>query len=269
MIRTVRPMSLLTYDSSARVPCWTGETETAVLAFSTRLGGISVAPWDSLNLGQSCGDDPRAVAENRRRLIQQLGLDPERLATAGQVHGVRVVRVTQPGLHPDCDALVTTEPGLTIAVTAADCMPIVCIARGAVAVAHSGWRGTAAGMPGAVLAAVCAAAGVGPESVHVHLGPSIRACCYRVGDDVAEAFPEAARMRIDGAWHVDLAAAARLQLFNGGARPEHVADLAQCTACHPARYFSHRRDAGKTGRLWAMTALRNSGTHIAGRGDGV
>lgn len=269
MIHTAPPMCSLRYDSRANVPCWTGDPPGALLAFSTRLGGISVAPYDSLNLGNSTGDDPGAVTGNRRRLLEHLDLDPQRLATAGQVHGVHVMRAREPGLHPDCDALVTTEPGLAIAVTAADCLPIVCIAPGAVAAAHSGWRGTALGMPRAVLDSVCAAAGVGPERVHVYLGPSIRACCYRVGDDVAEAFPEATRMRVDGACHVDLAAAARLQLLHGGARPEHVLDLAECTACHPERYFSHRRDAGTTGRLWAVVVLRDAGIRGSSRRDPV
>ncbi len=265
MIPTAFPMCSLAYDSAARVPCWMGETQGAVFAFSTRLGGISARPYDSLNLGRSTGDDPNAVTENRRRLLARLDLDPERLATAGQTHGARVARATEPVLHPDCDALVTTVSGLAIAVTAADCLPIVCIAPGAVAVAHSGWRGTAAGMPGAALEALCAASSAGPERVHCHLGPSIRACCYRVGDDVAEAFPDAARVRIDRAWHVDLATAARVQLIQGGVRPEHVSDVTQCTACHPDRYFSHRRDAGTTGRLWAVAALRDPGPRAAGR----
>ncbi len=269
MIPTALPMCSLAYDSAARVPCWIGETEAAVFAFSTRLGGTSARPYDSLNLGRSTGDDPDAVTENRRLLLDRLGLDPERLATAGQIHGVRAVRVSGPMLHPDCDALVTTVPGISLAVTAADCLPIVCIAPGAVAVAHSGWRGTAAGMPRSVLEAVCAAADVGPEQVHCHLGPSIRLCCYRVGDDVAKAFPDMASVRIDGAWHVDLATAARVQLIQSGVRPEHVADVAQCTACHPDRYFSHRRDAGMTGRLWAVAALRDHRTRGTIHGERV
>ena len=268
MIPTARPMASLRYDSTAPVPCWAVETAGAVLAFSTRLGGVSAKPYHSLNLGRSCGDDPAAVTENRRRLFAHLGLDPERLATAGQTHGIRVTRVHAPGLHPDCDALVTTLQGLALAVTAADCLPIAFVAGGAVGVAHSGWRGTAGGMPRATLDAVCAAAGVGPEQVHCHLGPSIRPCCYRVGDDVAEAFTDVARVRIDGSWHVDLATSARVQLIHGGARPEQITDVAECTACHGDRYFSHRRDAGTTGRLWAVVALRataNPGTTRGGR----
>lgn len=268
MIPTALPMGSLTYDSTAPVPCWTVEAPGAVLAFSTRLGGVSMAPCDSLNLGRSTGDDPDAVTENRRRLLTQLGLDPERLATAGQTHGTRVTQVHAPGLHPDCDALVTTVRGLALAVTAADCLPIAFVTKGAVGVAHSGWRGTSAGMPRVTLDAVCAAAGVGPEQVHCHLGPSIRPCCFRVGDDVAESFPDVARVRIDGSWHVDLATVARVQLIHGGVRPEKIADVAECTACLGDRYFSHRRDAGTTGRLWAVAALfapANPGATRGGR----
>ena len=246
------------YDSSARVPCWTCDGGRFVLAFSTRIGGVSAPPYHGLNLGRSTADDPAAVAENRRRLLESLDLEPTRLATAGQVHGARSARAETSAIYPDCDGLVTTVPGLAVAVTVADCMPIAYVAPGAVAVAHSGWRGTAAGMPRAALDSVCAAAGVGPDQVHVYLGPSIRSCCYQVGADVFDRFPAAARRRHDRSRHLDLATAARIELARAGVLPEHLVDLAECTACNPARYFSHRRDRGITGRQWAVAALRSA-----------
>src|SRR5262245_39271099 len=108
------------------VPAWRIERDRgAALAFSTRQGGVSEGPYQTLNLGRSTADRPEAVEENRRRLLASLDLDPHRLATAGQVHGIRVTRVTHPGLHAECDALVTTVPGLALAVTGADCLPLL------------------------------------------------------------------------------------------------------------------------------------------------
>src|ERR1043166_6725601 len=90
-----------TFDARLPVPCWTVPHERAVIAFSTRLGGVSASPYDSLNLGRSTADDPAPVPENPRRLLHALALDPERLATAGQVHGVRVAHATTPELHAE------------------------------------------------------------------------------------------------------------------------------------------------------------------------
>jgi YfiH family protein len=247
-----------TLDASAPVPLWRSTDRGAVLAASTRQGGVSRGPYHALNLGRSTADDPSAVAENRRRVLATLELAPDHLATAGQVHGARIVRVDAPGHAPDCDALLTTRPGLALAVTTADCMSILLATRGAVAVAHSGWRGTAAGMPAVALAAVCAAAGVGPEAVRVHLGPCIRACCYEVGEEVAGSFPEAAVRRGAGRPHLDLPRAAQLQLEAAGLPAAGFFDSGACTACDAGLYYSYRRDGAVTGRHWGVAALAGS-----------
>jgi hypothetical protein len=246
-----------TLDSRSALPAWRYPPARpgATLAFSTRRGGVSDGPYHSLNLGRSTGDRPEAVEENRRRLLAALGLDPVRLANAGQVHGTSVARVSAPGLHPACDALVTTTPGLALAVTAADCLPILYVAPGAVAAAHSGWRGTAEGAPEAALAAVCAAACVTPDAVTIHLGPCIRGCCYEVGPEVAARFPAAALRGAGAAVHLDLPTAARLRLIAAGAPAQAIHDTGACTACEPQAYFSHRRDRSLTGRHWGVVAL--------------
>ena len=245
-------------DSNSRLPAWrprVSEAE-AVLAFSTRRGGVSSPPFDTLNLGRSTEDRPEAVSDNRRRFLESLDLDPGSLATAGQVHGAAVAEVRHPGFHPGCDVLVTRAPGIALAVTAADCLPLILTARGAVAAAHSGWRGTVAGAPRAALDALCAAAAVQPSEVVVHLGPSIRSCCYRVGPEVARQFAASATVRHHDAWHLDLVAAASLQLIEAGVSAERIHQVPACTACDSAQYFSHRRDGARTGRHWAVAALR-------------
>ena len=248
-----------TLDADAAPPVWRRlpSPPGAILGFSTRRGGVSDGPYDSLNLGRSTDDRPESVDENRRRLLTRLGLDPVRYANAGQVHGTTVTRVAGPGLHPDCDALVTTIPGLALAVTAADCTPILYVAPGAIAAAHAGWRGTADGIPEATLAALCAAAGASPEAVSIHLGPCIRGCCYEVGPEVASRFPAAALRRAGPALRLDLPTAIRQRLLGAGAAADSIDDTGACTACDPGGYFSHRRDHGITGRQWGVVALRD------------
>src|SRR5260221_8377476 len=130
-----------TLDRGALVPLWRPRAATpgAVLLFSTRLGGVSPSPYDTMNLGRSTEDDPAAVTQNRERLLGAAGLSPTRLATAGQGPGAPGGEVTRPGHHPDCDALATRVPGTVLAVTTADCMSILYQGPGAVAAAHRGW----------------------------------------------------------------------------------------------------------------------------------
>jgi YfiH family protein len=245
-------------DHSAAVPTWrpAPADPACVLGFSTRKGGVSEPPWDTLNLGLSCGDRSESVLENRRRLLESQGLDPADLVTAGQVHGSIIRSVTRPGHEPGCDALLTVTRGVTLAVATADCMSLLYCVPGAVAAAHAGWRGAAAGLPRLTLHALCAAAGVQPREARVALGPCIRACCYEVGPDVASGFPASAVQVVAGHLHLDLPGVARLQLLEAGLPSDAFADTGACTACGRDGYFSHRRDAGRTGRQWGIAALR-------------
>ncbi|MFI5370028.1 MAG: peptidoglycan editing factor PgeF [Candidatus Eisenbacteria bacterium] len=245
---------------SLEPPLWRPASIPGVIAaFTTRQGGVSHPPYHALNLGRSTPDQPEAVEANRVRVLTSLGLEPARLATAGQVHGNTVTRVSAPGLHRECDALVTRAPGLPLAVSAADCLPILFVAPGAVAAAHAGWRGTAAGIPVAALEAVCDAAQVGAAEVSVHLGPCIRSCCYEVGAEVAARFPGMAVRRSGASIHLSIPDAARLQLLERGVLPGRVFDTGACTACEEFWYYSHRRDHGMTGRQWGLIALADDG----------
>jgi YfiH family protein len=251
------PNLMWTLESGSHPPLWRADPAPfgAAVACTTRRGGISSSPYHALNLGRSTADDPAAVAENRRRVLGRLGIPAQRLATAGQVHGARVERVTRPGHVAECDALVTTTRGLALAVTTADCMSLLYVAPGGAGAAHSGWRGTAEGMPAAALAALCAAAGCDPADVTVYLGPCIRSCCYEVGPEVASRFP-AEVVRADRPRpFLDLPAAARLQLVAAGLASTSFHDSGACTACQPDWYFSHRRDGLRSGRHWGIVAL--------------
>ncbi|NRF68946.1 peptidoglycan editing factor PgeF [Aquincola sp. S2] len=241
---------------------------------STRLGGVSAAPFDTLNLRPpglrgDAVDAPEAVAENQRRFAAALGATPVWL---DQVHGADVVRLTradlQPGRpHPRADAAISTEPGIGCAVLVADCLPVLLCDRAgrAVGAAHAGWRGLAGGVVEHTLAALCEAAGCAPDEVIAWLGACIGPRQFEVGADVLEAFgadsasPDPVRFvyrpRPDGAprWLANLPQLARDRLAAAGVKA--ISGGAWCTVEQPSRFFSFRRER-VTGRQAAAIALR-------------
>jgi YfiH family protein len=225
--------------------------------FSTRRGGTSPAPWDSLNLGGAVGDDPARVAANWRLLEASTGLA---FARVRQVHGARVVDA--PGPTPPCeeaDAVISRRAGVAACVAVADCVPVLLAdpATGAVAAVHAGWRGT---VDRAVAAAVgaLAAAGSRPQRLLAAIGPSIGPCCYEVSADLARRFEEAFGAgvvdRRRPTPHLDLWEANVRALGAAGVPPDRIERLGRCTACEARLFFSHRRDAGATGRQVAWIA---------------
>lgn len=226
---------------------------------SLRAGGVSAPPWASLNLGGAVGDDPAAVAENRARFTAALGARP---AWLQQVHGARVVRLhggAADAALPQADAAWTREPGVACAVLVADCLPVLMALRegSAVAAAHAGWRGLAAGVLEATVQALCAGTGAGAGDIVAWLGPCIGPRRFEVGADVLQACgtqdsPAAAacfsfRPRPDGSprWLAHLTRLARERLAGAGVSAVDEAGL--CTVEDASRFFSFRRD-GVTGR---------------------
>jgi len=213
--------------------------------FSDRLGGVSEGPYAALNLGLLTGDDRGRVAENRKRLYEAAGADPERVSWPRQVHGGRVVRAN--GRGEAADAIWTDERGRALVVVTADCLPVALVrleGTPALALVHVGWRGLLAGIVRAAVEALgggaCAAA----------VGPGIGACCYEVQDDVAEPVRAALGPRLVRDGQLDLPGAVERALRKAGVA--RVDRLGECTACHPERFFSHRRDGGVTGRQGAI-----------------
>lgn len=217
---------------------------------TTRTGGSSAPPYDENNLARHVGDDPEAVAANRRRLAADLGVD--RVQFMRQVHGASVAVVDHASDDDvaDADVLLTTTPGLAIAVLVADCVPVVLAARRAVAVVHAGRRGVVDGVVGAAVAAVRR---FDDGVIAAHIGPAICGRCYEVPaamhDDVVAMAPAARATTSAGTPGLDLPAAVRAQLLEARA---YGANPAPCTREDP-RYFSYRRD-GVTGRF-AMVAM--------------
>jgi YfiH family protein len=232
----------------------------ARVAFSTRLGGVSAAPFDSLNLGLLTEDEPTAVAANRRRLAAALGLAPDRVAFARQVHGTELIdhssaaggppgaglgsEVPRPGEVPEADGHVLSEPGTAALVFVADCLPVALSGPGGVAMLHCGRRGLATGIVTAGAEAVGATRAV--------IGPGIGPCCYEVGEEVLAAFAGLGEgVVVGGAGgsdrrHLDLPEVARRLLAESGVEEVEAAEL--CTSCEAELFFSHRRDEGRTGR---------------------
>ncbi len=244
------------------VPDWPAPPGVRAL-FTTRDGGVSVAPFDNFNLGDHVQDDPRAVADNRARLAALTA--PARPVFLQQVHGTGVVHLdptTPDGAH--ADGCVVVGPGLAATIMVADCLPVLFAhASGrAVAAAHAGWRGLAGGVLEATLRALREAAGEG--EVIAWLGPCIGPSAFEVGSEVRDAFvavdaEAAAHFRFhgqDGKSWANLPALARRRLQALGVAHVHGNDGsdAWCTVTQASRFFSHRRDAvrlGGTGRMAA------------------
>jgi polyphenol oxidase len=235
---------------------------------TTRLGGVSAVPFDSLNLGDHVADDPLAVAENRRRLGGALAARPVFMR---QVHGKAVAELT--ARTPDgieADACVTTTRGIACTIMVADCLPVLLATSDgrAVAAAHAGWRGLAGSAGEGVLESACRAlwqaSGASPAQTLAWLGPCIGPAAFEVGPEVKLAFeahdPAAAacfRAHGPGKWLADLPALARRRLRALGLARLHGNDGTDgwCTVANPSRFFSHRRDRGATGRFAAAVWL--------------
>jgi len=244
-------------------------------AFSTRQGGVSRGYFHSLNLGFHVGDNPDRVLTNRHLLAEATGLPLGAWVVGEQVHGSRVAVVgkkdrgrgaeTLETCVPGVDALVTGEAGLTLVALFADCVPVYVVSGdgGAVALIHAGWKGTLNRVAAAAVDCLAETFNVRTAGCWAVIGPAIGPCCYRVGEEVAEAFKgevpwgEAVLRRCgEGAWYLDLWEANRLALLDAGLLPERVAVAGFCTSCHPEFFFSHRRDGGRTGRMAAVFSRR-------------
>lgn len=222
------------------------ELPGARAAFTTRVGGVSEVPYESLNVALRTGDEPGRVRDNRRRVAAALGLAPENVLMGRQVHGdgLRMHRVAQePKVYAEAlrspleaDGHLTDQPGLAALVMVADCLPIALSGPRGVASVHGGWRGLASGIAEKAAGRV--------EATGAAVGPGIGPCCYEVGEEVLAEFSD-----LDGVAEgrmLDLPAVATRLLRGAGVSAVETAGL--CTVCNPELFYSHRRDGDRTGR---------------------
>lgn len=234
-------------------------------AIFTRQGGVSAEPWRSLNVGGSVGDLAEHVAVNRMRMFEALGRASGSMGNVWQVHSDRVVVMDQPsdGRNPvKADAMITDRPTITLMMRFADCVPILAFdpRRGVAGMAHAGWKGTLSGIARGLVDSLRKTFGSRPEDLLVGIGPSIAVHHYPVGPDVVSevkttfgAGYDQFLQSLDGEVRFDLWAANRWHLQRSGVT--EIETCGVCTACQTEDWFSHRAEAGKTGRFGALMYL--------------
>lgn len=225
-----------------------------VHGFSTRCGGGSAPPYDTLNLGLNTGDRTACVTQNRKLFFDAAGIDESRCALPTQVHGNCVQTVTRAGEYPETDAVITNQPGLILTIQTADCLPVYLIdpIQMVVGLVHAGWKGCHAGIIGDTIRQMKKGFGTLPSDIQVFIGPSIGPCCYEVGEEVSSKFEP---QYLSGTW-LDLWQYAEDQARLIGVHCEKIHRANLCTRCHPDWFFSHRGSRGKTGRMMAYLGIR-------------
>lgn len=233
----------------------------------TRLGGVSAAPFDTLNVGSTVGDDPASVHINRERVAAVMEFPETDTRTTWQVHGTDVLVAHQGELTgwppPKADAIITADRDVPLVMRFADCVPLLLFdpVRQVIGLAHAGWRGTLAGVSPATVDAMRETFGCHVRDILVGVGPSIGPCCYEVGPEVIEQ-AQAAFGTLEGlvrqpsnggGARLDLWAANEQSLRWAGV--EHIEVARLCTACNTHEFYSHRAEKGNTGRAAVVMKL--------------
>ncbi|MDR2152531.1 MAG: peptidoglycan editing factor PgeF [Helicobacteraceae bacterium] len=231
---------------------------SVIRVVTTRLGGVSLPPFDSLNLGANVGDDPKAISRNRAAIADVLGA--QSAVYMNQIHSDRVVAIDKaPQTPPECDAIITNAPNIALAVLSADCVPILLFdaKTRAIGAAHAGWRGTASMIVIKTIEAMREAYGSNPSDLSATIAPAICGRCYKIGDEVANAWrrlPPYLQPALNGD-RLDLPLANRLQLTSVGVLERNIETIAKCTF-EDETLFSYRR-ANPTGRFASIIALKS------------
>ena len=247
--------------SSYYQPSWATQFSTALtIAESTRVGGVSKAPFSSLNLGLHTKDNTQDVVDNRVKFCALLGWEAAQLAGAHQVHGTKVLRVHRPGQWEGYDAFMTNKKGVLLSVTVADCTPVLIYdpIQKAVGAAHAGWRGTAAGIAAKLLNHMRDAYGTKATDCWAFIGTCIGADDYEVDSDVADQFTEHFKRWDEdrGKYLIDLKSANAHALIKAGVPERQVEHSPYSTITNNDVYFSHRAEKGLTGRMLGVIGLR-------------
>ncbi|PWJ60632.1 hypothetical protein CLV98_101817 [Dyadobacter jejuensis] len=238
---------------------WTSQPRL-IAAESTRHGGVSLPPYHSLNLGGQGTDSPENILENNHRFFNALQVSYERVAKSHQIHGTEVLHVTEPGAYQGYDALVTNHVNIQLAVTIADCTPILIFdpVQGAIAAIHAGWRGTAGKIVEKTLKTMEATFHTQAKDCQAYIGTCIDYASFEVGPEVAEHFDQDLKDwdPSRGKFMVDLKGANRKQLLAAGLQADQIEVSPYSTVLNSGDYFSYRHEQGTTGRMLATIGLR-------------
>ncbi|HEX8515038.1 MAG TPA: peptidoglycan editing factor PgeF [Bacteroidia bacterium] len=233
-----------------------------IAAQSTREGGVSPAPYSSLNLGMSVKDDPGNVLKNRELFFSALGIKQEDVTKSHQVHGIKVLIVNGPVTTEGYDGLISNRPGVFLAVSVADCTPVLIHdeKNNAVAALHAGWRGTAGGIVTEAMNLMGTAYGTKGRDCKAFIGACISHENFEVGEEVAAQFSNSVKtfQSLKGKWFIDLKGANRNLLIAAGVPEENIETCGLCTVADNDRFFSHRKENGLTGRMMAVIGIRKT-----------
>lgn len=231
---------------------------TVTAAFTTRHGGASDTPYDSLNLGLSTGDRPETVLRNRLAVFSELGFRADDVAVSGQVHGKHVQVVRKGGLYKQTDGLVTCQPGVLLAISAADCAAVLLAdaENHVIGACHAGWRGAVAGIVERTVE-IMQDQGADAANLRAYISPCISADRFQVGPEVAAEFDEAFVRPEPGSdrCYVNLKGDIRRRLENAGIPEENLEVSGHCTMTAVGDFFSHRAENGTTGRMMGLIGL--------------
>lgn len=234
--------------------------DNIIAAQSTRNGGVSKEPVDSLNLSFSVGDDEANVIENRQRFFGEFGINLSEIATSKQIHQDKVLYAMEPGAYDGFDALVTDRRRVFLSVSVADCTPILLFdaTNQVVGAVHAGWRGTAEGIVYKTLAAMHEQFGTAAENCYAFIGTCIDRQSYEVDADVADHFPDDFKQfdAEKNKFFVDLKASNQYQMEAFGVPMDQIEVSPFSTVLHNQHFFSHRAERGKTGRMLAFIGMQ-------------
>jgi YfiH family protein len=263
------------------ISAWQKKFPQLKAGFSSRLGGSSVAPFESLNCGLHVADSDKAVIFNRERIAEVVGLPIDSWIYAEQVHGCEVERVTQEDMGKGIrsretaiqakDAFVTQSPNVCLAALFADCVPLYFYdpVHQAIGLAHAGWKGTVQQIAAVTLSVMQQDYGSEPHQVFAAIGPSIGLCCFEVNEVVMNKVWELFgrewlgdkpdkplyQVKENGKFMVNLQEINRQIMIKAGILPSHIEVTQLCTSCHTDLFFSHRKENGNTGRMVAWIGL--------------
>lgn len=253
-------MIIQPHASTYRIPSVFTPFNSLIAAESTRHGGVSPAPFASLNLGINTDDAPANVEENRHRFFRGIGASAFGFASSHQVHGTDVLNATQAGRFDGYDALITNRPGLLLGVTVADCVPILIYdsEHRAVAAIHAGWRGTVGGIVTKTLATMQQQFGTVGSHCYAYVGTCIDGTTFEVGEEVAKQFaPTFVQVNPHRQKRCANLKAANVSLLNGSGVPAAQIEVSVfSTVLNNSDYFSYRAEGGQTGRMLAVIGIR-------------